>query len=58
MDDFVFSKEACRLTHGQMHVIATLAKDVRHAAEMAQELVLGNVVIALTPQKDIDEILQ
>ena len=39
-------------------LIATLAKDLRHAADMAQELVLGNVVLALTPQKDTDEILQ
>ena len=58
MADLVFVKEACWLTQGQMYVIATLAKDLRHAADMAQELVLGNVVLALTPQKDTDEILQ
>lgn len=58
MGDFIFSKEACRLTHGQLYTIATQSKDSLHAVLMAQELVLGNVVIALTPQKDTDEILQ
>lgn len=58
MGDFIFDKSACRLTSGQLHVIACEARNMMHAVLMAQELVLGNVVIALTPQKDTDEILQ
>lgn len=58
MADLVFVKEACRLTHGQMHVIAMESNNTLHAVLMAQDFILGNVVLALTPQKDTDEILQ
>ena len=58
MTDFVFSKEECRLTHSQMHIIAIESNNTLHAILMAQDFILGNVVFALTSQKDTDEILQ
>ena len=58
MGDFIFNKDACRLTHSQMYIIAMESNNTLHAILMAQDFILGNVVFALTSQKDTDEILQ